>query len=594
MSRPGPRLAILWLGDGSGLAAPETLHPLGACLRDGDRLVIVTARGGDGTRQGVGRYLGDTGLPGVRVVVAEGAMGWEDSADLALSALETVSDPPELVLFAGPHIRPDGAALDRARARMMQGDHDLVHLNWHDVEAPVGTDLFSLLLRRAALGGLRPAANGLPAVLWQVAGQARHPADHDEPLGHRGPVPPPQPRFAGDLAALLDIAPEAADWAHPRVAQWQALTGPAGRTAWSDAAPRLDAHLPGALAPMHDPVPLPAVALRARVKLWRAGRHAHRTPFAYPALADLWTDQVELAATPDGADLVVFAHPDDPARQDAATARAIDAGARVALISEEPFWDSLFSPDLTAPHITQPAAHLGEVRMAQISHHQSPIFDWDHLPYYLFTEPRMIPRLAAAFAAPLPESAPKTRVTFMAERRTERFHDIRRDGADLLGLCAWRTRLAEAVTAGPVARLGASWGHGPTRFDLEDWHADKLAQLTGQTAILSGVENTHQPTYLSEKLFDALACGAGALYVASPGHSAHRLDLPEGAWLNLYGQTSDEAARAVDGWTPDPGAVAAARTDLAARFTDMPALAAERARIGQALIWEITRVMDEG
>ena len=590
MSAAPPRLAILWLGDGAGPAAPDVLHPLGACLGDGDALVPVSGRGCDRTARGIGRYLAETGHLGMPHVRAAGAAGWEEGADLALSALESVSDPPELVLFAGPHVRLDRAALDAARARMGPEGHDLLRLSWADAEGPAAGDLFSLLVRRDLLGGLRPAADGLPQLLWRIARDARSPADHDEPLGTRGPDLPLLPRLAADLARLLEAAPEAAPWVRPLIPGWQARTGPAGRAAWAAARDGLERHLQGALAPVHAPLPAPPVTGRGPIKLWRAGAHARRTPFAYPALADLWAGRAVLLDAPEGADLVVFAHPADPMGQGPETARAIEAGARAALISEEPFWDSLFSPDLTAPHVTLPAAHLGEVWMAQVNHHASPIFDWAHLPYYLFTDPAMIPRLAAAFAAPLPERPPETRVTFMAERRPEGFHDIARAEADLLGLCAWRTRLAESVANGPVRRLGASWEGGATRFELGDWHADKLARLTGTTAILSGVENTHQPTYLSEKLFDAFACGAGALYVASPGHSAHRLGLPEGSWLNLYGMTSEGAA-AVDGWTPDRGAIAAARATLAARFSDAPALAAERARIGTALAAELDRLM---
>ena len=163
-----------------------------------------------------------------------------------------------------------------------------------------------------------------------------------------------------------------------------------------------------------------------------------------------------------------------------------------------------------------------------------------------------------------------------------------------MGLCAWRTRLALAVTAGPVLRLGASWEGGPTRFEIGDWHADKLARMEGRVQILSGLENTHQPTYLSEKIFDAFACGAVPLYVASPGHSVHGLDLPPAAWINLWGLTGEEARVRVDGWAPGPATFAAfaeAQAGLSARFADRAAIEEERARLGRAILREIDIIM---
>jgi hypothetical protein len=308
-------------------------------------------------------------------------------------------------------------------------------------------------------------------------------------------------------------------------------------------------------------------------------------------------------AAPEGADLVVFAHPNDPLTLDPGTAGALRAGARAVLFSEEPFWDSLFSPDLTAPHVTLPAGHLGEIRMAQVNHHTSALFDWHHLPYYLLSQDGMIGRLADRFrrtAALTPDdwkaafAARPARVAFMAERRPERFHDIDLPRADLLGLCAWRTRLALAVREGPVLRLGASWEGGPTRFELDDWHADKLDRMDGQAQILSGLENTHQPAYLSEKFFDAFACGAVPLYLASPGHSVHRLGLPEAVWINLWGLGEEEARARVDEWQPGAdmfAAYAEAQSRLAARFDDTEAIEAEWARLGRAILREIDIVM---
>jgi hypothetical protein len=336
------------------------------------------------------------------------------------------------------------------------------------------------------------------------------------------------------------------------------------------------------------------------------GAHSHRTPLAYPHLAPLWDTAIALSGDAAHADLIVLAHPHNAATLNATAAQAVARGTPLALISEEPFWDTLFSPDPLARSVTLTTAHLGAIRVHQVNHHRSGIFDFDRIPDYLLTDPRFVARYAQAFARHAQHTAQDWQamfaartadITFMAERRPEAFHNIALPQGDIQGLCAWRTELAEACTRGSVARIGASWDAGPSRFDLDDWHRDKISQLDGQTRMLSGIENTHQPTYVSEKLFDAFACGACPLYVASPGHRVHGLGLPPGAWLNLWRQSPAQAARTVQAHIWDTGFFtdyATAQQQLAALFTDPGILARERARLGRALIHEVTRLAGLG
>ncbi|MBM1222479.1 hypothetical protein JQU17_19905 [Ponticoccus sp. SC2-23] len=596
------RLGLCWLTHGAGPDFDPAAHAFAGLLRPGDHAVLVDLEAGDDTAARQARFFALAGFAdGVQVTRVLGRGGaWEEAADIALQNLFSDPDPPELILFAAHGLRPDTAALLRARDRMGEEDRDLLRLRWTDHEAE--DSLFSRLVHRDLLGRLRPSADGVPRLLWEMEARAQRPADHEEPLGALGREPAPGPRFAADLADLLDAEPDATDWAARRIPRWITATGRAARSAWIIAWPRLRRACPG----LPETVPLPAPPLpapartgAAPVRLYRAGRHAHRTPFAYDVLAPLWEGRIAVQDHPDGADLVVFAHPDDPLTLDADTARALRDGARAMLFSEEPFWDSLFSPDPCAPHVTLPAGQLGEIRMAQVNHHTSPVFDWQHLPYYLLSQKGMIPRLAERFhrnagLSPADWQAAfatrPARLAFMAERRPEHFHDIDLPRADLLGLCAWRTRLALAVTQGPVLRLGASWEGGPTRFEIDDWHDDKLTRMADHVQILSGLENTHQPAYLSEKFFDAFACGAVPLYLASPGHSVHRLGLPGAAWINLWGLGEEEARARVDDWQPNEetfAAYAAAQSGLAARFSDSAEIEVERGRLGRAVLREI-------
>ena len=156
------------------------------------------------------------------------------------------------------------------------------------------------------------------------------------------------------------------------------------------------------------------------------------------------------------------------------------------------------------------------------------------------------------------------------------------------------TRLALTAPS-RVERLGASWQGGATRFTLTDWHIDKLIQMDDHTRILSGLENTHQPTYLSGKLFDALAVGARPLYYASPAHCIHAMGLPPGSWVNLHDLSSQQAAAALP-MAEDAAFFAdyaAAQTRLRDLFTD-DTVTAERTRLGRAVIADLQRLADSG
>jgi hypothetical protein len=341
----------------------------------------------------------------------------------------------------------------------------------------------------------------------------------------------------------------------------------------------------------------PAQIGRAKILLAAVGPHAHRQPFAYASLRPLWEERITLTPDTETADIVCFAHPED-ARIWPDLAR-LSTEKPVAILSEEPFWDSLFSPDPTAETVQLPS-HEGEVALWQINHHKSALFDFAKIPYLLQTDPRIGPRLAARFRrnalldAKDWEAAFRTRaekVMFMAARRDEAFHDILGDGG-IIGLSRWRSKLALACRG--AVRLGNGWEGSADRRHLPDWHLDKLVRLDAQTRLLSAIENTHQPTYVSEKIFDAFACGALPLYVAGPGHGIYRLGLPDDSWINLWGLDLPSAVQTIQASVVDFAAYAEAQRRLAALFSDPAHWLAERARLKRALLTEMEALADKG
>ena len=127
-----------------------------------------------------------------------------------------------------------------------------------------------------------------------------------------------------------------------------------------------------------------------------------------------------------------------------------------------------------------------------------------------------------------------------------------------------------------------------------------MARLDGRARLQGAIENTHQPDYITEKFFDAFACGAVPLYYASPGHRIHDLGLPPESWLNLYGLTPAVAAERLRGWLEGrfaPGfsadTFAAAQARLNRLFCDRSAWGNERARLARALPRVLAEVLDD-
>ena len=409
------------------------------------------------------------------------------------------------------------------------------------------------------LWALRQAHAATPAAPWAVTRHA------------------PSPGLITAVADLQAREAAAEDWLRDGLPHWLADPQPGARLILESAPIPLQQSL-------NPPAPPRIGAARLTVAL--RGHHANRTPLAYPHLAPLWADHITLTDGP--ADLEVYGHVRD----------VITPCGTVVVLSEEPFWDSLMSPDPLADVITLPAG-----RAHQLNHHTSTIFVHDRIPYFLLTDPGYIRAYQGLFArnAALSPTDWQARLAasardavFMAEYRVAAAYDVSWPDGQIAGLCSFRTRLALAAP-GRVLRQGAGWPGSGTRFDLTDWHGAKLRQLDGRARLVSGIENTHQPAYLSEKLFDAFAVGARPLYVASAAHRIHDLGLPPRAWINLHGLTSDEAAALLP-LDDDPAFLAdyaLAQTLLRDLFTDA-AVATERARLRNAVIADLQRLAESG
>lgn len=346
------------------------------------------------------------------------------------------------------------------------------------------------------------------------------------------------------------------------------------------------------------------------MRIYLSGAHANRSPLSYSALSPLFEARLKHCEMPQEADIYLFAHILDIQNAPASLVLEWRRSRRpIVLLSEEPFWDTIWGRQPLQRNI-RVETDFGFVPVVQLNHATCDIFDFDHIPYYLLTNHRFANTYMARFQRNAGRSLSQWRqhfatcsvdLTFMFERRPEAYHAVTWPEADIIGLCSWRTELAQSSLRGQVERLGQSWQQGKTRFQLRNWYLDKMTRLDGRSRILAAFENTHQPAYITEKIFDAFACGSVPLYVASPKHRLHEFGIPASAWVNLYGldpaacihemEMAIEALQ-MGGATEHLEAFSEAQACLATRFQDVGLWVAERHRLVKQVDAALREVLD--
>lgn len=323
----------------------------------------------------------------------------------------------------------------------------------------------------------------------------------------------------------------------------------------------------------------------------RLGRNSHRMPLAYVAYADLFTQRMNVSGIIEDADFIALgASPN--IRENIETIAEVKKrkpNVRICVMSEEPLWDTTWGDEFGEKNCN--ISWQGTtIEYTALNHMTSPIFAFDKLPYFITTENHYFVRYANLFKrnAELTPSEILTvwnnarwKFAFFAERREEPRYDFSRPNEDLYGLSAYRTRIADGFSGNDALRCGKGWNETGPRQALPDWHLDKLASLDGNSFVVSGLENTHQQHYITEKIFDAFACLGVPLYFASPNHRVHDL-VPSDTFINLFGLKSDDAIAKVKNFTPDLAFAEAyleTQKRLSKLFSDPQTLIKERNRV---------------
>lgn len=341
------------------------------------------------------------------------------------------------------------------------------------------------------------------------------------------------------------------------------------------------------------------------LRIFLYGGYRNRTPLAYAPIRQALGDRIILTDSPSGAQLVVISHFRDFELfgTEIASMLATWPRLRLVLLSEEPYWDSCWTPDpFTRQQWVQTDA--GRVIVTLLNHETSHIYRGAHIPYFLLTDTSYLARYRASFARNAGRSATDWYHHFRQTRHDAVFLMARRTSASLapdfgndalLGLSVWRSQMAErcveASRQGRVICEGQGWSQTPPRQDLSDWHADKFARFDLSTRYMAAFENTHQRDYISEKIWDAFALGAIPLYLAGSDHALHRLIRANG-WINFH--SSLPQVPAFDATQPVSLAMAedyaAQQVHLARCFCDMDRVCAEYERFSDALVAELSSI----
>jgi hypothetical protein len=282
-------------------------------------------------------------------------------------------------------------------------------------------------------------------------------------------------------------------------------------------------------------------------------------------------------------------------------AKRFNPNLNLVVLSEEPLWDTLWSDDFRLRH-NQLEYNDQIVKYTFLNHLTSKIFDFDKIPYFITTENYFFARYKSLFkrnSLVKPEqylSEWQTRqnsFASMAKRRMEDQFDVSFSDCDVYGLSKFRTLISEfKLNSSESLVTGLGWDTKQLRQDLEDWHLDKLISLDQNVFLMSALENTHQDSYISEKLFDAFAIQAVPVYFAGPGHKANKL-ASEGSYVNLYRLDEHESNDCLHAFKPNldfAKQYVKSQVRLSSIFNDYSTLFSERLRVVKSVVNELNIV----
>ena len=303
------------------------------------------------------------------------------------------------------------------------------------------------------------------------------------------------------------------------------------------------------------------------IRICLYGKHSTRTPLAYKSYQASLENKIEIVADPLHADILVTGFSKDFYDNSIFLERILEkrVDLKLAVISEEPLWDSIYCLNYQDTISSNLCSILSPSRLgfSYFAHHNSNIFDYDSVPYFLTTDLRLPIRYLMLMSSWLLSSSAERTEFFsqnrrqfllLAEKRIEDWFNYSNKQIGLSSLCIVRSEIGATLINTPgmdICGKGFTEAH-VVRQNLSDWHLDKLSKAYMKYNIVSALENTLQRNYVTEKLFDAFSCCSMPLYSANPEHSVLS-NLSLGSFINIFDRSSEESVSLVKSfaWTPD-------------------------------------------
>lgn len=332
------------------------------------------------------------------------------------------------------------------------------------------------------------------------------------------------------------------------------------------------------------------------------GKHSHRMPLAYAPYRHAVADRISFVASPKEAQMLLLGFKKDLVDSADAirAARKENPGLRIVVVSEEPLWDSVWSGDFLTKKQTY--GHGADpIPFWFLNHVNSDIFKFQTIPYFPTTNTDFLVRYASLFTRNAALSVEdllriwqraNIKRAYYLERRTAPNYGVVNEKAKVRGLSLFRSRMAELDAAPGIVRVGQGWNDAPRRQDRPDWHLEKLAALDRSTLIVSAIENTHAPDYITEKIFDAFAVLGVPVYHAGPDHALHRV-VAGGTYIDVFGLTAEQALGKIRQFQPTrefAERYLETQRKLADLFCDTASYQRERRRVADAILGELSAV----
>lgn len=337
------------------------------------------------------------------------------------------------------------------------------------------------------------------------------------------------------------------------------------------------------------------------ITFFALGDYRHRQPLAYPQIRAQCRAAITLAPDITKADIVAVSHSKDLEKY-APQLRQLSPDQRLVLLSEEPFWDTVWGQaPLERQRVQQ--TPQGPLALTQLTHHSSEIYDFEQIPYFLLTASHFRSRYSVWFGQNRRHSPQfwaqhfqqrAGRTAFVMARRTSPRYAVDFPAVGLRSLCNQRTAIAESCQSPKTVYIGKDWQDQPVRQSLTDWHLDKFLTLNRGFGFVSALENTHQANYVTEKLFDAYAVGAVPLYIAGAQHRVRGLAAGK-TWINLDQVAASDVPQLLADFAPNLDfctRYAEQQQQLATLFQNPESFPRELTRLAQALEREFTKVLN--